>query len=245
MSHSSSRPTSKPSPPPNQPLTPFTDVTGSPTATKSLLLIYDIFGYKPQTLQGCDLLASSSTLKVFLPDFLGPNAFSLADFSPDTPEKKQKLGSLFSGAGKPDETAERVLQTLDAIKSTKEGEGVNGWGILGYCWGGKVAGLAVQKAAASSPSPFKALGEVHPAMVDPSEAPKIHIPTIVLASKDEDAAAVREFEEKLGTQTKHVETFGDQIHGWLGARSDLKDKRVKEEYERGYGVLLKFFEEHV
>lgn len=40
---------------------------------------------------------------------------------------------------------------------------------------------------------------------------------------------------------QHVETFSDQIHGWMGARADLDDARVKEEYERGYKTVLSFF----
>ena len=117
-----------------------------------------------------------------------------------------------------------------------------GWGILGYCWGGKVAGLAVQKEGNGG---FKALGEVHPAMVDAEDAKKISVPTIMLASGDEDEKDVKAFEANLKAEHKHVEIFGDQVHGWLAARAALGEKRVKEEYERGYGTLLKFYQTHV
>lgn len=40
---------------------------------------------------------------------------------------------------------------------------------------------------------------------------------------------------------KHVETFKDQIHGWMAARSDLTNSRVVDEYTRGYKTVLKFF----
>lgn len=62
----------------------------------------------------------------------------------------------------------------------------------------------------------------------------------MLASKDEDAADVKKFEAAL-TGPKHVEIFDDQIHGWMAARSDLTDKRVQEEYTRGYKTVLTFF----
>lgn len=62
---------------------------------------------------------------------------------------------------------------------------------------------------------------------------------MLLASKDEDAAEVKSFEENLRGE-KLVETFGTQIHGWMAARADLEDPAVLKEYERGYRVVLDF-----
>jgi hypothetical protein len=48
------------------------DVTGPSDATKAILVIYDIFGYFEQTLQGADILAhgdSENKYKVFIPDW--------------------------------------------------------------------------------------------------------------------------------------------------------------------------------
>ena len=81
-------------------------------------------------------------------------------------------------------------------------------------------------------------------MVDPSEAEGIKIPLCMLASKDEPKEDVEKFEKNLKGE-KHVEIFGDQIHGWMAARADLEDERVKSEYERGYKTLLEFFAKHL
>jgi dienelactone hydrolase len=81
-------------------------------------------------------------------------------------------------------------------------------------------------------------------MVNPSEAEKIKVPLCMLASGEEPADDVEKFEKAL-TGPKHVEIFQDQIHGWMAARSDLEDPRVKEEYIRGYKTLLSFFAKHV
>lgn len=107
------------------------------------------------------------------------------------------------------------------------------------CWGGKVISLTSQ-----SGTPFKAVAECHPAMVDPSEAANIEVPLCMLASGDEPAEEVKKFEANLKAP-HHVETFGDQIHGWMGARADLSVQRNKEEYERGYKTLLEFFGKHL
>lgn len=97
--------------------------------------------------------------------------------------------------------------------------------------------------AASPENPFKIGAECHPAMVDAADAEKIKIPIAMLASKDEPAEDVKKFEAAL-TGPKHVEIFDDQIHGWMAARSDLSDKRVQEEYTRGYKTVLTFFANH-
>lgn len=105
-------------------------------------------------------------------------------------------------------------------------------GVLGMCWGGKV-GLVHEAAlgdiadmcqivslTSQSGTSFTAAAEVHPAMVDPNDAKGITIPLCMLASKDEDRDAVKKFEEELKVP-KHVETFDDQVHGWMAARHVL------------------------
>lgn len=91
---------------------------------------------------------------------------------------------------------------------------------------------------------FKAAVECHPAMVDPADAEKIKVPLALLASKDESPEDVKKFEANLKVP-KHVETFSDQIHGWMAARSDLENERVRAEYVRGYETVLKFLAKHV
>lgn len=81
-------------------------------------------------------------------------------------------------------------------------------------------------------------------MIDAADAPGIKVPFIMLASGDEDAKDVKKFDDAL-LVPKHVEIFADQIHGWMAARSNLSDDRVKAEYERGYHTLLKFFGQHL
>lgn len=48
------------------------DVTGPPEATKGIISIYDIFGFRAQTLQGADIVATGNEqnrYKVFIPDW--------------------------------------------------------------------------------------------------------------------------------------------------------------------------------
>lgn len=81
-------------------------------------------------------------------------------------------------------------------------------------------------------------------MIDATDAQGINVPMALLASGDEPVEDVKKFEDALKVP-KHVEIFKDQIHGWMAARSNLSDDRVKAEYERGYKTLLSFFGKHL
>ncbi|RYO74759.1 hypothetical protein DL766_009583 [Monosporascus sp. MC13-8B] len=218
-----------------------TYTTGPGDATKGIITIYDIFGYFPQTLQGADILATSDSnqkYRVFIPDWFDGKPFPLEKFPPDTPEKQKELGEFFQKYSPPS-VAAKVPNYLKAVQA-KYPE-IQSWAVMGFCWGGKVAALTV-----SAPNnAFKAGIQAHPAMVDPSEADKIKVPFCMLASKDEKAEDVEKFEAGLTAAPKHVEIFGDQVHGWMAARADLEDERVRSEYKRGYETVLKFLSKNM
>ncbi|KAI1323577.1 hypothetical protein F5Y16DRAFT_333265 [Xylariaceae sp. FL0255] len=216
-----------------------TYVTGPPSATKGVVTIYDIFGYYPQTLQGADIMATSDDTKyrVLMPDWFKGEPCPLSIFPPDTEEKQKKLGAFFEK--NPPNGLVSLLPDYVKAASAKYPD-IKEWAVLGFCWGGK----AVSLMTSSSENPFKVGIQAHPAMLDPSDASKIKVPSAVLASKDESADDVKKFEANLSV-AKHVETYGDQIHGWMAARADLEDERVKSEYKRGYETVLKFLSQHL
>ncbi|KAJ2980077.1 hypothetical protein NUW58_g7041 [Xylaria curta] len=215
------------------------DVTGPSDTTKGVVAIYDIFGYYPQTVQGADILATAGETKyrVFMPDWFKGEPAPLGWFPPNTEEKQKSLGAFFQKNPPPGVAA----QAPGYVKALSEKyPEIKEWAVLGYCWGGKVVSLVT----ALPENPFKAGVSVHPAMVDPKDAEHIKVPLALLASKDENPEDVKKFEANL-TGPKYVETFPDQIHGWMAARSNLEDERVKSEYKRGYQNVLKFLSEHL
>lgn len=215
-------------------------VTGPDDATKGIISIFDIFGYFPQTVQGADILATSDhsqSYKIFMPDWFNGEPCPIEWFPPDNEDKQKKLGAFFQ-KNSPPSVAAKVPEYFKAV-SAKYPQ-IKSWAIIGFCWGGKVVSLVTS----SSDNPFKAGVECHPAMVDPADAENIKVPLALLASKDEPPEDVKKFEQNL-KGPKYVETFGDQIHGWMGARSDLEDEHVKSEYVRGYETVLKFLSQHV
>ncbi|KAG9666328.1 alpha/beta-hydrolase, partial [Aureobasidium melanogenum] len=214
--------------------------TGPSTAKKAILVVYDIFGFSPQSLQGSDMLAYGNhkeQYQVFVPDFLLGQYADHAWFPPDTAEKGQAMGAFFQGPANPVTTVQKIPGLVKTIGESSSGS-IESWAILGKCWGGKIVSFSCDDG-----TPFKAAAEVHPSMIDPNDAPGIKIPIAILTSGDENTDDVKNFVDALKVP-HYSETFADQVHGWMAARGDLVNERSREEYERGYATLLKFFAEH-
>ena len=218
-------------------LTHSIDETGPSNATRGIFVIYDIFGYSPQILQGADILATSDhekQYKLFMPDFLGSEAAQLSWWGLPDGERQAKLGALFGGIAKPTSVAEKIQACMKEL--TAKHPNITSWGILGYCFGGKCEALALAKDG----HPFKAGAQCHPAMLDPQDAAKIEIPIAILASQDEGKDAVEKYEKALKAGGKS-EMYPDMVHGWMAARGELEKDNVKNEYLRGYRSLLDWF----
>ena len=172
-----------------------------------------------------------------MPDFFEGEPADISWYPPDTKEKGEKLGNFFNTKAGPPLHLPKIKEIIK--EASDNNPNISSWGIMGYCWGAKIASLV-----AGQQTKFKAAVQVHPAMLDAADAEKVQIPMCVLASKDESAEDVKKYEDALKV-TKHVETFDDQIHGWMAARADLDDAKVKQEYERGYKIALTFFHDNL
>lgn len=118
----------------------YVDTTGPSSAKEAILIIYDIFGFAEQTLQGVDILAHSDEshqYQVFMPDFLEGHYAEHSWLPPDTKEKGEKLGAFFQGPAAPPKTANRIPNVVKLITEEMGGK-IETWGALGMCWGGKV-----------------------------------------------------------------------------------------------------------
>jgi hypothetical protein len=80
-------------------------------------------------------------------------------------------------------------------------------------------------------------------MLDAADGAKVTIPMCVLGSEEEKAEDLVAFGNALKVE-KHIERFDDQLHGWMSARADLEDEKIRGEYERGYKTVLEFFGKH-
>jgi dienelactone hydrolase len=169
-----------------------------------------------------------------MPDFFEGEPADISWYPPDNEDKGKKLGNFFSTKAVPPATLNRIPGILNAA-----GTFPGGWAIVGYCWGGKIASLTASGLVSTH---FNAAVQCHPAMLDPKDAEKVVIPMCILASMDEDVQVVEEYKSKLQVKN-HVQYFPDQIHGWMAARGDLSNDKVRKEYENGYKAVVEFLSE--
>lgn len=169
-----------------------------------------------------------------MPDFFEGEPADITWFPPTCTTHEKNLEAFFQTKATPEKTLARLPGIVAAANQLAASGEFESWSILGYCWGGKMACLA-----SGQGSPFKAAIQCHPAMLAPEDARSVTVPMAVLASKDEDGKDVQSFCNNLRVPN-YVETFSTQIHGWMAARSDLRDIEVLRKYEQGYETVLKF-----
>jgi hypothetical protein len=106
------------------------DITGPASSTNAILVIYDIFGYFPQTIQGADILATSDkqhSYQVFMPDFFEGEPCNIAWYPPVTEDQQKNLYAWFSTRG-PNIAVTRIPKLLEDIESVY---GKKTWAALG------------------------------------------------------------------------------------------------------------------
>lgn len=191
-----------------------------------IFVVYDIFGFFPQNLQGTDILAHSDKehqYHVFMPHFFDGEPADISWYPADTKEKEEKLGNFFHAKANPKMHLPKIKECVaEAAKFPQ----IESWGIMGYCWGGKITSIV-----AGAQTKFKAAAQLHPGMLDVADAVKVQIPMCLLTSKDENPDNVKKYSDNL-TVKKHVDIYDTQIHGWMAVRADLKDPAAVKEYER-------------
>ncbi|KAF2734326.1 alpha/beta-hydrolase [Polyplosphaeria fusca] len=219
--------------------------TGSPTSTRAILFVYDVFGNTPQTLQGADTLAQLTNSLVLMPDvFEGePLAQDLFPVEGLDDEGKARLGDWLKRKLDFVRAAEQVVEVRRDAE--EKFPGVKRWGAFGLCFGGKVTALL----AGRGEGLFEAAGTAHPGRLAVDEVKAMKIPYVCLFSKDgEDGTVeeVKEYDEALRKNGHEnvIEHFGMQ-HGWMGARAKLEEEEGKKEFERGYKLVADFFEKRL
>ena len=132
-------------------------------------------------------------------------------FPPDTKEKQEQVQKFKDGPAQIAPAVANVSKVINEIENIS-GQQFSKIFAVGFCWGAKVVYLSSQESTR-----FSAVAGCHPSFIEPLDAKKITIPICILNSKDEDAEVASQFESNL-TVEKHVETFSDQIHGWMAGR---------------------------
>jgi dienelactone hydrolase len=202
----------------------------------AIVCVYDIFGFKPQTQQGADIIAESLKAQVVMPDFIeGDEPWPLDKFPPKTDEDKKKLQEWFGGFANP---ANHIPKLIEVGKALKE-EGAEFVAVYGFCWGGKI----VIKAGGEPDSPFDAVSIVHPAMLSVEDAEKLNVPLGLFISKDEPEDEYHKIVEVISKKPfadKNSYKIFESFHGFAAARANLDEPDNKDKYGHLYKKLTHF-----
>jgi dienelactone hydrolase len=102
-----------------------------------VIVVYDIFGFYPQTLLGADRLAQHLDALTLVPDLFEGTQADRSWVPPNTPDKKEALGKFFAGVASPPKNVEKLRKMI--AESKAKYPSVEKWAVLGLCWGGKVS----------------------------------------------------------------------------------------------------------
>ncbi|KAL0082472.1 dienelactone hydrolase [Phycomyces blakesleeanus] len=181
---------------------------GSKDAKKAIVVIYDIFGFYPNTKQFCDVLANFCGYKIIMPDLFYGKPYKYEDMG-DVSKLLNWIGKLGS--------FEVIYPLIERVKAKLQNEGVVAAGLVGFCWGAKIA---VQITAVDSF--FAAASMIHPSFIDVKDAEKANAPILAIPSKDEkdmtEYMAVLA-KKPFGDLCEHYR-FDDVHHGFAASRAD-------------------------
>ena len=202
-------------------------------------MIYDVFGYSSQVLQGADILASRGYC-VFMPDFFKGQPAPLSWMPmPDESGKEptadeESLDKFCEGPGNTDRMKEKVRILVERIQTTQPA--ITKWGLIGYCWGGYVSNFLL-----GASSPFSACVQLHAGWPGKEIAESVIVPILALNSKDEPETQYAHFKPHLKVEAR-FEHFPTMLHGWMSARGDLQKSEVLKAFQKGYDMLVEWFD---
>ncbi|KAJ1675471.1 hypothetical protein EV182_001195, partial [Spiromyces aspiralis] len=146
-------------------------VVGDKSAKRAIIYIYDIFGFHSNAYQGCDIL-SAKGFRVFMPDIFKGKPCVESDLG----DISRLMGILAERA----DWDTILLPTINGVKAYLEGEGITKVGLIGFCWGAKMA----FRATAESPF-FAAVAAVHPSFAAREDFEKSQAPLCLMPSRDD------------------------------------------------------------
>ena len=205
---------------------------------KIVVMIYDIFGFHPNNFELADNIASARGWKVVIPDLLRGSAWPAVNFPPKTPAQSGAFAAFLTG---PADAKKRVLDVKVLIETIRAVEPEASFAVLGFCWGCKLAALC----ALAIPR-LKAITGAHPAFLNEEDGRLVKLPTLWLPTGDDD---MTEYQTGVlsGGNSQNVtvnENFRDMFHGFMAARGDWTNPKLREKASAGTQVIVGFLEKY-
>ncbi|ORX93391.1 alpha/beta-hydrolase [Basidiobolus meristosporus CBS 931.73] len=207
---------------------------GPKDAKKAVVVIYDIFGFHPNTKQFCDILGEKFNFRVALPDFFRGKPW---DHTRMTPEDRPALMQWITSVGSWDNTK----PDLEKVKKHLSSSGSTDFGVVGFCWGAKMGVLATRDGS------FSAASLIHPSLLADEDAELAEAPILLIPSKDEpDLTKFVEILKKKSFGSKcSYHLFDDMHHGFAAARGDYNDPANVKRTTEAIQLTGDFFQNNV
>ena len=216
-------------------------------ARRGIVLATDIYGLLPNAYQVCDAVSDAGFV-VIMPDFFHGVPWPVRDFPPEKGFGCEEWSEFMKCAQYSCVKAD-IQQAIDILRTSFQCHSV---GMMGICWGGKMA------ARANMDRLVDATALVHPSFLDLHEADGMMVPCCFVTSHDEEslmaadprggASFKQTVEERLseGRQSLLWEHFPTLRHGFMGSsgivKTDYADDAVRAQVEAALAVVVSFFQ---
>jgi len=212
-------------------------VVGPADAKHIVIVVYDVFGISSQVQQGADLISAHTKARVIIPDLLRGQHLQHDNFPMKTEEEKKAFGEWFKDVAAFDK---HVPVCQDLAAQLRAGSSDVKIGIIGLCWGGKVAVIC-----GAEGSKFDAVASVHPGQVEVSDAENLTVPLGFFPSNGEPKDVcdkVNQIASKKPFAAKNRYVYYDTMHhGFAGARAKLSDPENYKMFGHFYSTVSDFF----
>lgn len=215
----------------------------------SIVIATDIFGNgvtNPKVV--ADIFAKKTGYSVYVPDIfpggpIDPKDFTLPNKASDGPPSDEtmqgnfaKFGEWMEKGNSPDKAYERFSPVVKELGKS------GSVGVVGYCYGAKMAVLAaIDKSV-------KAIALYHASLLEADEASKVTVPTLLNEAELEPLFTgdlKKTWEDTLksnGLLDKRTKEYPNTVHGF-GVRPDMNDAKVKAGFEESVDATSAFFTE--
>jgi len=206
--------------------------TGWVEASKVLIGVFDIYGFNPgnnNTRQIADRLADYG-YRVVIPDWFHGQPWAVEH---EGQSELDVYNSVFATSWN-----ESVRDDLGLVLNHYKGQGAMEFGLFGFCFGGKIAALAVDTYS----NDIKIAAQFHPAGIDVQDSARIKSPTILLpGANDADMTDYCSVINILLGDGSCVYRHARQAnHGYAGSRADWTNVTIKGEAEAAVGAFEQF-----
>ncbi|KOM44359.1 hypothetical protein LR48_Vigan05g196400 [Vigna angularis] len=209
-----------------------TYVTGSPLAVLAIVLVSDIFGFKPPLLRKIADKVANHGYFVAVPDFFNGE-----------PYNSENVSRPFDAWFKDHDPAKGIETAKPIIEALKR-KGASAVGFAGFCWGARtVTDLGKAKLIQASVL-------LHPSFITVDDVRGVEVPIAILGAEHDSIAPpklINQFKQVLDAKPEidsYVKIFANVSHGWT-VRYDPNDPKAVEAAGEAHTIMINWFDKHL